>query len=74
MRRRSKLSIRGVDAEKHVLEFFPDAWKGATDFAKYEAWDAARVAWADEHLPGGVMDLPLYTGWIPDEPFDPYSV
>lgn len=73
MRRRSKNLFEGADADSRLMDFDPQAWPGANDWERYEAWHTARNEWAEQHLPGGVTDLPLYVGWIPDEPWTPYA-
>ena len=60
-----------------VLEFRSDEWPGDKrgglhdDFARYEAWNRARIEWAESNLPNGLEDLPEFTGHIPDAPWDP---
>lgn len=70
VRRRQRERVVG---EAEVLDFIPDQWPGETDFERYEAWAAARKAWAAKSVAEGGPGLPLYMGWIPDQPWSPYG-
>ena len=63
--------MAGGDTEARFSWFDPDAWPGASDYERYEAWKAAREEWAVKNLPGGIADLPsTLGGYVPDMPWD----
>lgn len=76
MRRRPKSFVTddGSTYPENLVKFVGEDWPGKIDWDRYAAWMVARKEWEKRHLGDGVF-LPVEIGaFVPDEPFDPYSV
>ena len=79
-RRREPEAPNGSRIPVSVLVFVPADWPGDDRggihdvWARYEAWDEARTAWAEANLPDGVEDLPAFDGDVPEAPFAPSMI
>ena len=78
VRRKRKDPVLDGGIPADCVGFDPDRWPGASDYARWLAWDEARSTWAETNLPNGPEGLP---GWdigrfacMPDEPFDPRDI